>query len=372
MALENAQYIPELVETNPAGSDPVSQGDDHLRMTKLAVKNSFPGFVGTQASPKFVTLTEDQINDAALKSSNNTFGPIQTFGAEIHAEGGIRLNNAVAISSRNAADTSDIPLLSLNSGNLVRIGATDTSGINVTSNGSINLFVGSDRVARTATRLDGSFEVADTAGAFGPVAAVHKLQTFTQKQSFSGGLELSNDQKLTAVRNPAGSSADIARLSSTNVLVLGDSSNVASAFLRSAGTITTQVGGATVAKADTLNNGSLLVYDRNGVAKKAGFRNPTRRLISVSTSISQDNEGEIVEIQIAGITLTLPVLEANTTLRVINRSTGSATIAASGITIEWLAGNGIINGNRTLARGGVMEIWYVVANQVEIFGNGIS
>ena len=79
MTVENAQYIPELVPTNPAGSDPVSEGDDHLRQTKLAVKQSFPAFVGTTASPKSVTLTEDQINDAARKSVANTFTGVNTY-----------------------------------------------------------------------------------------------------------------------------------------------------------------------------------------------------------------------------------------------------------------------------------------------------
>ena len=70
MGLEAASFIPELVITNPAGADPVSQGDDHLRLLKNAILGSFPGFVGTTGTPKFVTLTEDEINaliDAALK-----------------------------------------------------------------------------------------------------------------------------------------------------------------------------------------------------------------------------------------------------------------------------------------------------------------
>ena len=35
MALESATYISELVDTNPVASDPVGQGDDHLKMIKL-------------------------------------------------------------------------------------------------------------------------------------------------------------------------------------------------------------------------------------------------------------------------------------------------------------------------------------------------
>ncbi len=42
MALETANYIDELVITNPTASDPVSQGDDQLRLIKKVVKQSFP------------------------------------------------------------------------------------------------------------------------------------------------------------------------------------------------------------------------------------------------------------------------------------------------------------------------------------------
>ena len=42
MALESANYIDELVITNPTASDPVSQGDDQLRLVKKVVKQSFP------------------------------------------------------------------------------------------------------------------------------------------------------------------------------------------------------------------------------------------------------------------------------------------------------------------------------------------
>jgi len=42
MALESATYVSGLVATNPSGSDSISQGDDHLRLIKDVLKNSFP------------------------------------------------------------------------------------------------------------------------------------------------------------------------------------------------------------------------------------------------------------------------------------------------------------------------------------------
>jgi hypothetical protein len=42
MSLENGTYISDLVKTNPTGTDPKSQGDDHLRLIKACVQQSFP------------------------------------------------------------------------------------------------------------------------------------------------------------------------------------------------------------------------------------------------------------------------------------------------------------------------------------------
>ena len=46
MALETANYISDLVETNPTPSDQKSQGDDHLRTIKKVIKQTINGFPG--------------------------------------------------------------------------------------------------------------------------------------------------------------------------------------------------------------------------------------------------------------------------------------------------------------------------------------
>lgn len=46
MALETGNYIGDLDDTNPAATDPKSQGDDHIRLIKVALLQSFPGFDG--------------------------------------------------------------------------------------------------------------------------------------------------------------------------------------------------------------------------------------------------------------------------------------------------------------------------------------
>lgn len=56
MALESATYISDLVTTNPAGGDQKSTLDDHARLTKTVLKNSFPGVSGA------VTPTHTELN----------------------------------------------------------------------------------------------------------------------------------------------------------------------------------------------------------------------------------------------------------------------------------------------------------------------
>ena len=83
MGLETVTYLPELSATNPIGaSDPKSEGDDHLRIIKKALLNTFGAFVGTVGAPKSVTLTEDQINDAALKAATATISALWDFTTE--------------------------------------------------------------------------------------------------------------------------------------------------------------------------------------------------------------------------------------------------------------------------------------------------
>ncbi|MDN8037456.1 hypothetical protein [Burkholderia vietnamiensis] len=56
MGIESAQYVNQLVPTNPLSTDSVSQADDHLRMIKLALTNTFPNLSGP------VTASQDQLN----------------------------------------------------------------------------------------------------------------------------------------------------------------------------------------------------------------------------------------------------------------------------------------------------------------------
>jgi len=56
MGLEATTYINGLIVTNPLGTDDRSQGDDHIRVLKSSLKNTFPNLTGA------VTPTQTELN----------------------------------------------------------------------------------------------------------------------------------------------------------------------------------------------------------------------------------------------------------------------------------------------------------------------
>lgn len=68
MGLEVATYISELVDTNPLSGDPKKQGDDHLRLIKDVLQNTFPNADRPFYIPHSVTKTS---NYTILSSDRN-------------------------------------------------------------------------------------------------------------------------------------------------------------------------------------------------------------------------------------------------------------------------------------------------------------
>lgn len=51
MSVESASWVTQLNSANPVVGDPVGEGDDHLRMIKTVLKNSFPSTSTTAIVP---------------------------------------------------------------------------------------------------------------------------------------------------------------------------------------------------------------------------------------------------------------------------------------------------------------------------------
>lgn len=73
MSLEQGELISNLVSANPLGTDPKSQGDDHLRLIKAVIKG-----------------------DAAAKSEVNTFTATQFFSGDVTINGNLLVSSLVA------------------------------------------------------------------------------------------------------------------------------------------------------------------------------------------------------------------------------------------------------------------------------------
>jgi len=62
----SSTYINGLVGTNPTTADPLSEGDNHLRLIKDVLKRTFPGVTGA------VTVSNNQINNSIADTSTAT------------------------------------------------------------------------------------------------------------------------------------------------------------------------------------------------------------------------------------------------------------------------------------------------------------
>ena len=75
MGLETGSTISSFITSNPTSSDPVNQGDDHLRLIKSVLQAQFPGAAGNGFATA-ITATEAEIN--ALHGLTNFYFPSGT------------------------------------------------------------------------------------------------------------------------------------------------------------------------------------------------------------------------------------------------------------------------------------------------------
>lgn len=78
MPIETSTYINGLVPANPANTDGLSGADDHLRLLKSTITNTFPNITGA------VTATQDQLN--SVSGFTGTTADLD-YGADLRATG---------------------------------------------------------------------------------------------------------------------------------------------------------------------------------------------------------------------------------------------------------------------------------------------
>ena len=158
MPLEAGDHIPELNANNPLGADPKSEGDDHLRLVKRCVLGSFPGFVGNAGAPKSVSLTEDQINDAALKSAAQVITGTWNFQADQI------FNNNTELQGFLADGITPSNMVRISTGNFFRMGSALAESVMTTlSEFFVQIGAGLDNSAVFRANSIGGFTIFDRA-----------------------------------------------------------------------------------------------------------------------------------------------------------------------------------------------------------------
>ena len=118
MAIETASYLSDLNISNPPGSDPVGQADDHIRLLKSVLKSTFPNLTGA------VTSTQLQLNYGVVP----TGAIIMWSGATTSIPSGWALCNGQTASKSDGSGSVTVPDLRdrfiVGAGTTYAVGAT--------------------------------------------------------------------------------------------------------------------------------------------------------------------------------------------------------------------------------------------------------
>lgn len=200
MSLETfTGWIKDLIGTNPAGGDPKSQGDDHIRGIKQTLKNQFSGL--TTTTP--VTVTAEQLNQTATLAANlaakvSKAGDVMTGPLRVAANtntqiGAARASNTryIALSEEPVADVCGIPMYRDDGsyvGHLVRAQRDAAGGLVTVFVGAPTVPLVSSGLAPTPAADDGQLVTTSWAqryatpnlGTMGPTVATNVTGAFTR------------------------------------------------------------------------------------------------------------------------------------------------------------------------------------------------
>lgn len=154
MAIETGTYVADLNAANPTSTDPKSQGDDHLRLLKTVLKNTFAGFPGLVV----VTGTEaqgatanDYVVTVAPAPAAYTAGFFAVFKATHANTGAVTVQiNALAAKALKAVDGSALEAGDIENGAAV---------VAFYDGADFFLISGNDRAARAGDTYTGTHDM---------------------------------------------------------------------------------------------------------------------------------------------------------------------------------------------------------------------
>ena len=201
MPLEITDTIEGLVSSNPIGIDSTTEGNDHMQLLKIVLKNIFPG-AGGQGWAIPVTSTEEELNFSLGLTSNiqaQITASILAAEALVEAEALLRSNEDLALGIRideEAVDRlagDDILLTAINSE------ATIRGDADVVLQGNIDSEAGIRLAADNA--LSGRITVLET----NPFAPAGTRMLFSQASAPTGWVQdAAQDNRMLRVVSGAG------------------------------------------------------------------------------------------------------------------------------------------------------------------------
>lgn len=199
MALENVTHISDLVQTNPTSTDPASQGDDHIRNIKKALKNTFAAITGA------VTASHTELNYV-----NGVTSSIQTQLNNL----GTRITNEIADAVTAITGRSIVAGNGLTGGGALDQSRTLTLGtpsnLSATSTNSVTSTSHTHAIDSTIARSDRKITAGDGLSGGGDLTADRSLavdgtvvrtsgaQTVGGVKNFSNGIDAAGTMDLYA------------------------------------------------------------------------------------------------------------------------------------------------------------------------------
>ncbi len=194
MGLETGTYIDSLVTTNPASTDGLAQADDHIRLLKSTLKNTFPSITGA------VSATQAELNvlDGITSSTSelNVLDGITATTAELNFTDGVTSNIQTQLNAVLAAVAVAVPsgVISLWSGasNAIPAGYVLCDGTNNTP----------DLRNRFVVGAGSTYAVGATGGSANATVVAHThglTAASTDTHAMSGTFTASKPQAATGV-----------------------------------------------------------------------------------------------------------------------------------------------------------------------------
>jgi hypothetical protein len=363
MPLESGTYIDSLVATNPTGTDPKSQGDDHLRLIKAAVKATFPNIAGA------VTPTDTELNyvtgaTSALQTQLNTHdSEITTLQGQFTTLDGEVVKLAGAQEITGAKNFSTAPLVaSLELGH-----ASDTTLSRIAAG---RVAVEGSELARLdkANTFTGALQVFENSSA--SIMEIRRSDADTDAGRWRFQASTNGDWFLRAATD-AGASSNYA------IIARRSASAVTSIELRAEDVTQLKTQDYSAAPATT---GAQVLHSDASLYDVGMNVMPPRTVAAAITFARTDVGKTLVKDESTARTWTTPGstdtdIPLGSAINLMNLGSGDITIAAgSGVTLSFINGLGAAGtGSRTLAQGGIATLYKRTASSWVIWGNaGLS